>query len=128
MEGDADLVDFLLQGVKLLELDALGGSGSRGYGRVRFEFTDESLQQKYNAVLPLWLRRSGSRGYIMKIYGITIQPLSPFGTLLKGDTLFGHFCWQAAEDGALLAGGLDKWIDCYASESFCGVFFCLAKC
>ena len=53
MEGDADLVDFLLQGVKLLELDALGGSGSRGYGRVRFEFTDESLQQKYNAVLPL---------------------------------------------------------------------------
>ena len=41
MEGDEDLVDFLLQGVKLLELDALGGSGSRGYGRVRFEFADE---------------------------------------------------------------------------------------
>ncbi|MEA3469790.1 MAG: type III-A CRISPR-associated RAMP protein Csm3 [Thermodesulfobacteriota bacterium] len=53
MEGDEDLVDFLLQGVKLLELDALGGSGSRGYGRVRFQFADESLQQKYNAVSPL---------------------------------------------------------------------------
>jgi len=53
MEGDEDLVDFLLQGIKLLELDALGGSGSRGYGRVRFEFADESLQQKYNDVSPL---------------------------------------------------------------------------
>ena len=53
MEGDENLVDFLLQGVKLLELDALGGSGSRGYGRVRFEFTDESLQQKYNDISPL---------------------------------------------------------------------------
>lgn len=54
----------------------------------------------------------------MKIYGITIQPLSPFGTPLKGDTLFGHFCWQAAEDADLLKGGLDKWIDCYDSDPF----------
>ncbi len=54
----------------------------------------------------------------MKIYGITIQPLSPFGTPLKGDTLFGHYCWQAAEDQNLLTGGLDKWIDCYESDPF----------
>jgi CRISPR-associated protein Csm3 len=27
----------LLEALKLLEHDALGGSGSRGYGRVRFE-------------------------------------------------------------------------------------------
>jgi len=54
----------------------------------------------------------------MKIYGITIKPTSPFGTSLKGDTIFGHFCWQAAEDSDLLAGGLDKWIDCYSDKPF----------
>lgn len=54
----------------------------------------------------------------MKFYGITIQPLSQFGTPLKGDTLFGHFCWQAAVDSDLLTGGLDKWIDCYDSNPF----------
>jgi len=54
----------------------------------------------------------------MKIYGITIQPTSPFGTPLKGDTLFGHFCWQAAEDPDLLTGGLGKWIECYADNPF----------
>jgi len=29
--------DYLLKGLKLLEIDALGGSGSRGYGRIKFE-------------------------------------------------------------------------------------------
>lgn len=53
MEGDGNLVDFLLQGMKLLELDALGGSGSRGYGKIRFEFADENLQQQFNATSPL---------------------------------------------------------------------------
>ena len=47
------MTDFLLQGLKLLELDALGGSGSRGYGRVRFEFQDAELQELYNAAAPL---------------------------------------------------------------------------
>ena len=47
IEGDADLEDYLLKGLKLLELDALGGSGSRGYGRVSFEFEDEDLQRKF---------------------------------------------------------------------------------
>lgn len=28
--------DYLLKGLKLLEMDALGGSGSRGYGRIEF--------------------------------------------------------------------------------------------
>ncbi|MBF0502862.1 MAG: type III-A CRISPR-associated RAMP protein Csm3, partial [Candidatus Riflebacteria bacterium] len=27
----------LLTGIKLLELDAIGGSGSRGYGRIQFD-------------------------------------------------------------------------------------------
>ncbi len=53
MEGDDNLITFLLQGLKLLELDALGGSGSRGYGRVRFNFSDDILQQQFDVVFPL---------------------------------------------------------------------------
>lgn len=34
-DGD-DLLNTVLQGLKLLELDSVGGSGSRGYGKVRF--------------------------------------------------------------------------------------------
>jgi CRISPR-associated protein Csm3 len=37
LEGDGDeLLETVLAGLKLLELDSLGGSGSRGYGKVRF--------------------------------------------------------------------------------------------
>ncbi|MDO9530106.1 MAG: hypothetical protein Q7J27_13245 [Syntrophales bacterium] len=54
----------------------------------------------------------------MKLYEIIIKPLSAFGTPLKGDTLFGHFCWQAAYDPSLLNGGLDKWIACYQEKPF----------
>ena len=57
----------------------------------------------------------------MKLYAISLEPLSGFGTQLKGDTLFGHFCWQAAYDPKLLNGGLDKWINCYG-EKPCVVF------
>jgi CRISPR-associated protein Csm3 len=35
-EEDAPLLGFLVQGIRLLEDDALGGGGSRGSGRVRF--------------------------------------------------------------------------------------------
>ncbi|MFN3590907.1 MAG: type III-A CRISPR-associated RAMP protein Csm3 [Thermaurantiacus sp.] len=35
--NDPDLLPLLFQGMALVELDALGGSGSRGYGKVRFE-------------------------------------------------------------------------------------------
>lgn len=35
---DHDCLNWLLQGFALLEEDALGGSGSRGYGRVRFDY------------------------------------------------------------------------------------------
>ncbi len=35
-DGD-DLLNTVLQGLKLLELDSVGGSGSRGYGKVKFE-------------------------------------------------------------------------------------------
>lgn len=47
MEGDEDLRSLLLKGMKLLEHDALGGSGSRGYGRVRFEFHDAALRESF---------------------------------------------------------------------------------
>jgi len=38
-EGDNEdeLFNYLLFGLKLLEMDALGGSGSRGYGRIEFQ-------------------------------------------------------------------------------------------
>jgi CRISPR-associated protein Csm4 len=52
------------------------------------------------------------------IYLITIKPESPFGTPLKGDTIFGHVCWQAAHDQDLLNGGLDKWMAPYPSRPF----------
>lgn len=54
----------------------------------------------------------------MKLYEIIIKPLSGFGTPLKGDTIFGHFCWQAAYDNSLLNGGLNKWIACYEERPF----------
>ena len=52
-EDEADLFDYLLDGLRLLEMDALGGSGSRGYGRIRFEFDDEELRERFAGRLPL---------------------------------------------------------------------------
>ena len=51
-EGDEGLEDLLLKGLKLLEYDALGGSGSRGYGRVHFKFEDETLDKKFKNLNP----------------------------------------------------------------------------
>lgn len=54
----------------------------------------------------------------MKLYEFLIKPKSGIGTPLKGDTLFGHFCWQAHYDPGLLKGGLDGWIDRYSNQPF----------
>ena len=54
----------------------------------------------------------------MKLYAIHIKPASGFGTGLKGDTLFGHFCWQAAYDGSLVEGGLERQIAAYPEKPF----------
>ncbi len=54
----------------------------------------------------------------MKLYQLTIKPVTPFGTPLKGDTFFGHLCWQAAYDKNLLNGGLDLWIEKYDTDPF----------
>lgn len=54
----------------------------------------------------------------MKLCEIILKPRSAFGTPLKGDTLFGQFCWQAAMDKTLLSGGFEKWRDCYKEKPF----------
>lgn len=51
-EDKDDLEDLLLTGLKLLEFDALGGNGSRGYGRVKFKFDDDELNKKFKNILP----------------------------------------------------------------------------
>lgn len=54
----------------------------------------------------------------MKFYEMIVKPQSGFGTPLKGDTLFGHFCWQAHHDEKLLNGGMDRWIASYGERPF----------
>jgi len=53
MENDENLEDFLIEGLKLLQMDALGGSGSRGYGKIAFEFDDAEIQKKFDESTPL---------------------------------------------------------------------------
>lgn len=58
VDGDSGAVDrkclnLLFQGMKLLEQDALGSSGSRGYGRVSFEdltLDGRPVQARYNSI------------------------------------------------------------------------------
>lgn len=56
LAGDGeDLLDTVLQGLKLLELDSIGGSGSRGYGKVRFlglQIDGTDAQAQFDAVQP----------------------------------------------------------------------------
>ncbi len=50
-----DLLETVLQGLKLLELTGLGGSGSRGYGKIKFtdlKLGDESLQDRLDKLNP----------------------------------------------------------------------------
>lgn len=49
---EEELLETLLQGLKLLQMDALGGSASRGYGRIRFEFQDAAIQSRFTAIEP----------------------------------------------------------------------------
>ena len=53
-DGD-DLLTTVLQGLKLLELDSIGGSGSRGYGKVKFvklAIDGADAQVRFDAVQP----------------------------------------------------------------------------
>jgi len=54
----------------------------------------------------------------MKLVEIVIRPLGPFGTPLKGDTLFGHFFWQLVYDPGLIKGDLEHWRGVYGHDPF----------
>lgn len=47
-EDEEFFESILLRGLKLLTHDALGGSGSRGYGRISIVFEDNEIRQKYD--------------------------------------------------------------------------------
>lgn len=55
-QDDDALFDTLLQGLKLLEWDSLGGSGSRGYGKVKLVdlhcVGQDNLNERFAAVQP----------------------------------------------------------------------------
>lgn len=56
IDGDGEaLLDTVLAGLKLLEMDALGGSGSRGYGKVKFTgltLDGADTQARFDAIKP----------------------------------------------------------------------------
>lgn len=54
----------------------------------------------------------------MKVYEITLKPVTGFGTSLKGDTIFGHFCWQIAYDERLLGKTIDDLLSSYNIKPF----------
>lgn len=51
-KDEEDLFDYLLDGLRLLEMDAIGGSGSRGYGRFAFEFDDAGVSERFKNTKP----------------------------------------------------------------------------
>ncbi|MDR1945812.1 MAG: type III-A CRISPR-associated RAMP protein Csm3 [Desulfovibrio sp.] len=56
LDGDGEsLLNTLLAGLKLLELDSLGGSGSRGYGKLCFEqltIDDKDASEEFKNIQP----------------------------------------------------------------------------
>lgn len=51
VHDNEDLLETVLQGLKLLELTGLGGSGSRGYGKIQFhdlKLDNQSIQERLN--------------------------------------------------------------------------------
>lgn len=54
-KDDEDLLDTILKGLRLIEISGLGGSGSRGYGKVRFnnlKCDDEPLDERMKKTDP----------------------------------------------------------------------------
>lgn len=52
-DDDGDLMDTILAGLQLIELSGLGGSGSRGYGKMKFKelkCDEESLDEKWSEI------------------------------------------------------------------------------
>jgi CRISPR-associated protein Csm3 len=51
-DNEHSFIDTVLAGLKLLELDGIGGSGSRGYGKIKFKLDDADLQARLEAIDP----------------------------------------------------------------------------
>lgn len=54
-DNEHEFIDTVLAGLKLLELDGIGGSGSRGYGKIKFvdlKLNGEDLQTRLDAIDP----------------------------------------------------------------------------
>lgn len=52
---DGELMNTILKGLRLIELSGLGGSGSRGYGKVKFndlKCDEEPLDKKWSEIKP----------------------------------------------------------------------------
>jgi len=54
----------------------------------------------------------------VKTYELILKPLSGFGTPLKGDTIFGQFCWQILEYQSKIGKNLDQLLIKYDREPF----------
>lgn len=55
LNENEDLLNIVLQGLKLLENDSLGGSGSRGYGKIKFanlRCGGAEIQEKFDKINP----------------------------------------------------------------------------
>jgi len=63
----------------------------------------------------------------LKLYRFIIRLKGGLATPLKGDTLFGQYCWQVAHDPALIQGDLGNWIKTYP-ESPWAVFSSAFPC
>ena len=57
----------------------------------------------------------------MNSYCFVLKFTTPIGTPLKGDTLFGHICWQIAYDKSLFNKTINDLISEYHSDPFCVV-------
>ncbi|WP_353683957.1 RAMP superfamily CRISPR-associated protein [Thermodesulfovibrio sp. 3907-1M] len=54
----------------------------------------------------------------MKTYIVKIKPLTGFGSPIKGDSLFGHLCWQAVYDPQLFGKPLKELLKDYEENPF----------
>lgn len=54
LDGDSNkaLLSTVFAGLKLLELDGIGGSGSRGYGKIKFTLDNKEYQDKFEQTQP----------------------------------------------------------------------------
>jgi CRISPR-associated protein Csm3 len=51
VHDDEDLTEMLIHGLHLLQLTGLGGSSSRGYGKIKITLENEDLQQQLSACM-----------------------------------------------------------------------------